>query len=123
MLKHQRGSLMIETLVSMLIIMGGVLALVSVASTTINQVAQTKYRNDASNLASEIIGQMYTNWDGVTAFNHSTWDSKVGSTLPDGQVDAFDITTGTAGSQVDIRISWLDKDSRHTYVTSTVIAK
>ncbi len=123
MLKNQRGSLMIETLVSMLIIMGGVLALVSVASTTINQVAQTKYRNDASNLASEIIGQMYTNWDGVTAFNHSSWDSKVASTLPDGQVDAFTITTGTAGAQVDLRISWLDKDSRHTYVSSTVIAK
>ena len=74
MLKHQRGSLMIEALVSMLIIMGGVLALVSVATTTINQVAQTKYRNDASNLASEIIGQMYTN--GMEdAFNHSAWDS------------------------------------------------
>ncbi len=123
MLKHQRGSLMIEALVSMLIIMGGVLALVSVATTTINQVAQTKYRNDASNLASEIIGQMYTNWDGVTAFNHSAWDSRVTSTLPDGQVDTFNITAGTAGAQVDIRISWLDKDSRHTYVTSTVIAK
>ena len=115
---------MIEALVALLLTMGGVLALMSVAASTINQVSQTKYRNDASDLTSEIIGQMYANWDGVgTAYNHAAWDARVAATLPGGAVDTFNITAMPSGPQVDIKLSWKDKTMTHVYLTSTMIAK
>ena len=120
MLKQQQGSFLIEALISVLLFMTGMLALMGLSATAINQVTQTKYRNDASNLASEVVGQMYTNWDGVTNYDHSAWDARVALLLPGGRVDTFTIST----DRVDIALSWADKNnSRYNYVTSTVIGK
>ena len=120
MLKRQQGSFLIEALIGVLLFMGGILALMGVAATAINQVTQTKFRNDASNLASEIVGQMYSEWDGVsTTYNHSAWDARVQSALPGGNVDWFKIQ----GKQVDIKLSWKDKGATHIYMTTAVINK
>jgi type IV pilus assembly protein PilV len=120
MLKQQKGSFLIEALISILLFMSGMLALMGVTATAINQVSQTKYRNDASNLASEVIGQMYTNWDGVNAYDHSGWDTRVSEQLPGGNVDTFTITA----NRVDIALSWSDKNNaRYNYITSSVISK
>jgi len=138
-LKHQQGSLLIEALVSLLLITGGILALVSVAATAINQVSQTKYRNDASNFASDIISDMYSYWDSTTSLsayvtnNQSAWQTRVASSLPSGNVSVTPHTVMTNSSPmytVDIVISWVDKKDTstptaptHQYLTTSVIAK
>jgi type IV pilus assembly protein PilV len=126
MLSHQRGSFLLEALISVLLFTGGLLALMGLASVSMNQVAQTKYRNDASNLASELAGLMYTNWDGTTtsctgiAFC-TDWVARVGQQLPNG-VGLVTINN----NQVDITITWTDSQSAagsntHTYLTSAII--
>lgn len=119
MLKYQRGSLLIESMISVLLFLVGLLALMKMASISVNQVSQTKYRNDASNLASEVVASMYSTWDGSNVFDHSAWDARVKAALPDGKVDNFTVNN----TRVDITISWADKnsDGRSNYVSTTEV--
>jgi len=120
MLSKQRGSFLIEALVSLLLIMGGILALVSLMSVSINQVSQTKYRTDASNLASEFIGEMYATWTGVNACP-AAWGARVAAMLPGGALTNCDTSQWPL---VYIEIDWNDKSGpQHKYLTSTTITK
>lgn len=134
--QRQGGSFILEALVSLLIFMLGLIALLGVASLAINQTGQSKYRNDASYLASELIGEMWINSGTPAAFvastNYSDWQSRVAATLPSGAV-----TATVTGSQIALDISWVDKkvynkavdaahqdaDAIHHYLTTAQIAK
>jgi len=124
MLSQQRGSFLIEALVSLLLIMGGILALVSLMSVSINQVSQTKYRTDASNLASEFIGEMYATWTGMNACPaapNAAWGLRVAALLPGGTMPTCDTSQWPL---VYLEIDWKDKDgTQHKYLTSTTITK
>jgi len=120
MLNKQRGSFLLEALVSLLILMGGLLALVSAATTSINQVSQSKYRNDASNLSSEFIGEMYATWSAAQACP-GAWGTRIAATLPGGVLTTCDTANWP---EVSLKISWNDKNSTpHFYSTTTVITK
>jgi Tfp pilus assembly protein PilV len=140
MIKQQSGSFIIESLVSVLIFAVGLIALMGMAGQAVNQVGQTKFRNDASNLAEELTGQIwvssstpadfaiteddpYTTCPTVNAASaaSSDWLARAKSTLPKGC--AAIVVNGT---QVDIDISWADTKNegvRHHYLTSAQIAK
>ena len=135
----QTGSFILEALVSVLIFAVGLIALMGMAAQAVNQVGQTKYRNDASNLAGELTGQM---WVGSATLNNfaiaaddpyttcpssnagaaaTTWLDRAKSVLPKGCA-----TIAVTGTQVDIDISWADNKNegvRHHYLTATQIAK
>lgn len=55
----QSGSVLLEALIAILIFSIGILALVGMQATAINNVADAKYRADASFLADQIIGVMW----------------------------------------------------------------
>ncbi len=55
----QQGSVLLEALLAILIFSIGILALVGMQATTINNVADAKYRADASFLADQIVGEMW----------------------------------------------------------------
>ena len=55
----QRGSVILESLIAILIFSFGVLAIVGLQSASIKNVASAKYRSDASLLANQIIGEMW----------------------------------------------------------------
>jgi type IV pilus assembly protein PilV len=135
----QTGSFILEALVSVLIFAVGLIALMGMAGQAINQVGQTKFRNDASNLAGELTGQMwvgsatlgdfaigpdnpYTNCpNNNAAAAAAAWLTRAKSALPKGCA-----TVTVNGTQVDIDISWADNKNegvRHHYLTSTLIAK
>ena len=127
MLKHrQEGSFLIEAMISVLLFMTGLLALMGVAATAINQVSQSKYRNDASNLASELVGLMFSEWNSGmgAAYDHAAWDQRVASLLPQGTSNVV-----FTGNRVDITITWKDNKNKDTatntfkYETSAVISK
>jgi type IV pilus assembly protein PilV len=137
--EKQSGSFILEALVSVLIFAVGLIALMGMAAQAVNQVGQSKFRNDASNLAGELTGQMWV--DNATLTNFaiaadepytscpttglaapaSAWLTRTKTMLPQGCA-----AVTVAGTLVDIDVSWADKKNegvRHHYLTSTQIAK
>ena len=87
----QRGSVILESLIAILIFSFGVLAIVGLQSASIKNVASAKYRSDASLLANQIIGEMWvadktsaaaldTNFNGGAKY--ATWVLSVQLALP-----------------------------------------
>jgi len=58
--KKQRGVMLLEALIAILIFSIGILAVVGMQAMSIQNVAQAKYRTDASFLANELIGLMWS---------------------------------------------------------------
>lgn len=56
---NQAGSVLLEALISILIFSIGILAMVGMQATAINNVSDAKYRADAGFLADQIIGTMW----------------------------------------------------------------
>lgn len=55
----QRGSVLLEALIAILIFSMGILAIVGLQGTTVKLSADAKYRTDAGLLADQLIGQMW----------------------------------------------------------------
>ncbi len=126
--KQQSGSFLIEALVSILLFMIGLIALLGVSAQAVNQVSQSKYRNDASYLASELIGEIWVTPGAAPAVayigsaGYADWQARVAQMLPSGAASA--VLTGS--TQVSLDISWADiKDPgvTHHYQTTAEIAK
>lgn len=118
----QTGSFVIEALVSVLLIGVGLVGLMIMAAQASNQAGQSKFRNDASYLAGELIGEMWVSSSSPATFNTGAWQTRVGNMIPGG--------TGavtTSGNQVTIDISWPDRKEastvRHHYRTSAQIER
>lgn len=58
---QQKGSMMIEALAAILIFSLGILAMMGLQGTSIKLSSDAKYRSDASLLANQFIGQIWTN--------------------------------------------------------------
>ncbi|HEU0187717.1 MAG TPA: pilus assembly protein PilV [Gallionellaceae bacterium] len=56
---RQKGAMLLEALISILIFSFGILAIVGLQAAAIKNVGDAKYRTDASMLANQIIGQMW----------------------------------------------------------------
>ena len=137
--RTEGGSFIIEALVSVLIFSMGLIALMGMAAQAINQVGQSKYRNDASYLAGELIGDMWASSPTLSDYAiaadfpytscptsnagaaSSAWLGRAKAALPSGCA-----TVTITGAQADIEVSWAAKEDpnvRHRYITSTLIAK
>jgi type IV pilus assembly protein PilV len=75
---RESGSFILEALVSLLIFSLALLGLVGLSVQALNQVGQSKARNDASFLASELISDMWVS----AAVNIDTWDTRVKASIP-----------------------------------------
>lgn len=96
MRKQQTGSMLLEALIAILIFSMGILAVVGLQAASIKNVADAKYRSDASLLANQLIGQMWVsnrtaatlqnNFQGGTgAFDgagYTQWLASVNAALP-----------------------------------------
>lgn len=84
-IQHQAGVMLIEALIAILIFSLGILAIVKLQATSIQQSASAEYRALASMLANDLISQMWasdktpatlkSNFESGTPF--TTWRSKV----------------------------------------------
>jgi type IV pilus assembly protein PilV len=127
-----RGVALIEALVAILIFAVGVLGLVGLQVSMTRAQGAGKYRADAANLASEVIGLMWVDkalLSGGNLTSYATancaaytpcndWKNKVASTLPAGTAA---ISAATDGN-VTVTLTWtIPNEGSHTYATSTVV--
>jgi type IV pilus assembly protein PilV len=82
----QRGILLLEALIAILLISFGILGLIALWANSLKDVSEAKYRSDASFLANEMIGQMWLDRAsiavGYTA--PTNWTDRLAATLPGG---------------------------------------
>lgn len=119
--QRQSGSFVIEALVSVLLIGVGLVGLMIMAVQASNQAGQSKFRNDASYLAGELIGDMWVSASTPATFNTGAWQSRVDDMIP-GATGTVTVT----GNRVDIDIAWPDRKESgvfHHYTTSAQIEK
>jgi type IV pilus assembly protein PilV len=70
--KKQKGSMLLEGLIGILIFSLGVLSLVGLQSVAVKNVTQSKYRSDAAYLADKFIAQMWVDDKTNLAANYAT---------------------------------------------------
>jgi len=134
--QSQSGFMLIEVLISVLVFSVGVLAIVALQVAITSAQTEAKARADASNLASELVGLM---WSDVTNIGNYTsancagynpcnlWLTKVQQTLPASSTNAPAVTVDTTAGgatqgDVSITIQWqLPNGLLHKYTMATSI--
>jgi len=91
---RERGVMLIEALVAILIFSIGILAVVGMQAVAIKDVTAAKYRSEAAFLAQELLAQMWTDNGNLNTYAFTgagappakirLWVNKVQSRLPDG---------------------------------------
>lgn len=140
--RQQSGSFIIEALVSLLIFAISVFALLSVLTTTINIVGQSKARNDAGFIAGELISQMWVS----PSVDLEAWSSRLAVISPTATANVYSTNcrcalsgttyecagqTAQAGptmavpnrQPVTVCIVWKDKADQHLYQSSSLISR
>ena len=89
---QQRGSVLLESMIAILIFSMGILAIVGLQAASTKNTASAKYRTDASMLANQIIGQMWaddkttatlqTGYNSPSGAKYLTWKTSVANALP-----------------------------------------
>jgi type IV pilus assembly protein PilV len=132
---RERGVMLLEILVSLLIFSLGVLAVVGLQATSIKLQADAKYRADASFLAGQIVGLMWSDRGAgnanlpnyqhrpvggganctptggnspnaaIVGSNMSNWLATVAAALPGADITRQQIIVG-AGNQVTVTVCW-----------------
>lgn len=123
--------MLIEVLVSVLLFSVGVLALVGLQANMSKTQGATKIRTDASYLASEVVGIMWSD-NVLNLDNYSTaacagyarcsaWAAKVAKALPGGQA-TITVAANGSGKDITINITWsVPGGDTHQYSTITNI--
>ena len=121
----ERGVMLIEALVAILIFSIGILAVVGMQAAAIKDVTAAKYRSEAAFLVQELLSQMWTDNGNISTYAYTgagappakiqAWVNKVQSRLPDG-ANQFPVVTLTnpvpaapaapTGATVQITVKW-----------------
>jgi type IV pilus assembly protein PilV len=145
--KSQKGVLLLEAMIAILLFSVGVLAVVGLQANAIKNVSQSKFRSDAAFMANQILGQMWADRTNVANYalpsgssaNVTAWKTQVGATLPNATgANAPTITitpTAYAGPpaytsyQITVTVRWQTADEMsaasrppaHQHVTTATI--
>ena len=113
---QQKGIMLLEALVGILIFSIGILAMLGMQAIGIRNTIDAKYRSEAAYLASEIVGQMWVDRTNIASYDdagagnarRTAWNTRVASLLPqdpaDPTVTAPLITI--AGRQATVIVRW-----------------
>jgi type IV pilus assembly protein PilV len=117
--KNQRGVMLIEALLGMLIFSLGILAIMGLQAFSIKNTIEAKYRTEASFLANQIIAEMWTecglNCTTLSSFDTTSganpkmivWQATVAARLPGVTVGAANSPTiVVAGNTATVTIFW-----------------
>ncbi|MGC2518708.1 MAG: type IV pilus modification protein PilV [Burkholderiales bacterium] len=140
---QQRGIILLEALVGILIFSIGILAMIALQATAIKNQADAKYRADASYLADQIMSTIWVDRPNIATYQHrvtgggpscnpsgansaaanvTAWLAKVLATLPGAAGANQQIIVG-AGNQVTVTVCWRgpQETTWHNYVVTTFI--
>ncbi len=130
MLKNQAGSILIEGLVSVAIFAFGVLALIGMQSVAIKNASQAQYRNEAGQLANQILSQIMVDQANTANYDDDSsgspakdaWLTQVQNVLPNGTGSVAYVDTSTTPRQVTITLTWRspgeEVGQEHQYVVT-----
>lgn len=113
--RSQGGSILLEGLFAILIFSMGILALVALLGASVKNSTDAKYRSEASLLANQVIGEMWTgdksnamlvaNYEAGARFD--AWKARVEQTLPgvsdDANLPTIDVD---ANNVVTVTVRW-----------------
>ncbi|MDP2827756.1 MAG: prepilin-type cleavage/methylation domain-containing protein [Sulfuricellaceae bacterium] len=107
----QKGSMMLEALIAILIFSMGILAIVGLQSAAIGFSSDAKYRTDASFIANQAIGELWGDRNDLTTKATALAGSV--SSLPSGNR-----TVVIAGNQATVTVTWQlpGQTTAHQYV-------
>ncbi len=144
----QQGSILLEALIAFLIFSMGILGVIGLQATAINNTLEARYRTDAAFLANQIIAQMWADALPVTTTtptsyvirptyacnpcksnngnaNTQAWVAQIQSGFLPGVTDAANQPSiAIVGNQVTVTLLWQSPQSQsvsHNYVTKTEI--
>ena len=128
--RKQRGVMLIETLMAVLVFIIGVLGIIGLQAKMVKNVGETKYRADAAYLVNQVVGQMWVDQAHLASYdtahasayaNRDNWKTVVANTLPGVPNNTPTITVG-ANNIITINITWQPAgQSEHRYTFSTQI--
>ncbi len=136
---NQQGVSLLEALISILIFAIGILAIVALQAASIRTSSDAKYRADASYLANQLVGRMWTDRANLANYAHqanvttacdgrigttvaaptnaslNNWLQTVSTTLPGATNGAQRVVVNTATNLVTITMCWrAGSDTRET---------
>jgi type IV pilus assembly protein PilV len=113
----QQGVVLLETLIAILIFSMAVIAIIGVQAVMIKNTSDAKYRSDASYIAQQRIGLMWSDPDNIASYLEENTD--ISTLLPGG---TRTVTQPVAG-QYRVIITWQQPgEEQHTYTTTASIA-
>ncbi len=119
--KNQQGIVILESLIGLVIFSMGLLALAGLQAAMIKNTSDNKFRADATYIAQEGFGRMWTDPTNLAAYQCLDTEAPcadVSNLLPSGRRT---ITVGNRGL-VTINVTWqLPGQDQHNYTTSTFI--
>lgn len=144
----QQGSMLLEALIAVTIFSIGLLGVIGMQASAINQTLDARYRTDAAFLANQIISQMWVDPDATNPSalvvkstyacdpctsangnaNTQAWLAQIQGTsavpgfLPSVTDAANQPSIAVAGTQVTVTVNWVSPQSPatvHTYTTTT----
>ena len=113
----QRGVLLLEVLVAILVFSIGILAVVGLQGIAVRTATDARYRSDAAFLAGELMSQIWTDPVNVSQYNYpgagpvparmAGWVARVNSRLPGGVAPVVTYSANAQlGEVVDITVGW-----------------
>jgi len=96
--KYQKGSILLESLIAVLVFSFGILGIVGLQASSIKVTTQSKQRIDASLIANQRIASMWLDRANLAAYAESNTST---ANLPNGKR-----TTVVVGDQATVAVTW-----------------
>jgi type IV pilus assembly protein PilV len=113
---QQKGIMLLEALVGILIFTIGILAMLGMQAVGIRNTIDSKYRSEAAYLANEIVGQMWVDRANITSYDdtgagnarRTAWNTRVASLLPQDPANPSSTAPQIAisGRQATVTVRW-----------------
>jgi type IV pilus assembly protein PilV len=116
----QKGVVLIEALIAILIFSLGVLAVVGLQAAMIKNTSDSKYRAEASYIAQKRVGEMWADPDNIDSYIETDTDISISAQLPGGKRSVVKTVTG----QYQVTVKWLlpgADQTEHNYTTTVVL--
>ena len=129
--KGQSGVMLLEALIGILIFSVGILALVGMQAIAIKLSTDARDRAEASNLASQLIGEMWVNRANIANYAYSgtgtppstltNWVGQVQQSLPDAVANAPSVAIaasslgGSVGTETTVTIRWRNPNDTNVH--------
>lgn len=112
----QQGAVIVEAMIAILIFSMGILAIVGLQAALIKDTADSKFRADASNIAQQRIGLMWSDPGNLATYLET--NTNISNLLPGGTR-----TTAQSGVQYTVTVTWQQPgEAQHNFTTTATIS-